>query len=69
MGGNSVSPGDLARIRLFMALIAAEKVAVAVVILPAWTPFRAAVAGLGLAFTGARAATAGRWGSGGRSRR
>jgi len=49
MGGNSVSPGDLARIRLFMALIAAEMVAVAVVILPAWTPFRAAVAGLGLA--------------------
>jgi hypothetical protein len=49
MGGNSVSPGDLARIRLFMALIAAEMVAVAVVILPDWTPFRAAMAGLGLA--------------------
>jgi hypothetical protein len=49
MGSNSVSPGDVARVRLFTALIAAELVAAAVVILPTWTPVRAAVAGFGLA--------------------
>ena len=52
---DSTSDRDIARIRLFMALIVAEIVATALVILPTWTPVRAAVAGLGVALGAAAA--------------
>jgi hypothetical protein len=45
---NPAAPATVARIRLFLGLVAAEQIAFAIAVLPGWSPGRAAIAATGL---------------------